>query len=274
MPTLLGIALFMIYPICEALRLSFYNSNGTIESWVGFKNYKYILSLDVFRLALYNTFYITFFQLLITIPLGFIVASLINESRWGKNLFKVLYYIPNITSATAAAMVFLFILSPDNGLLNYCLSKLGLPTSMWLANPVTARWGAIVLGSWQSIGFMIIIYLANLQAISEDIYEAAAIDGATGIQAWRYITIPNMKGTFSFLIVMGWIGGLQRFSDVFILGGVQGNPERSLHTLVGFIFERGFGGGEFGIASAAAYILFIIIFAITYLNVKLTKMKV
>jgi len=273
LPAILGIILFMLYPVIESFRLSFHSSNGTIEKYVGLMNYKIILTLNVFWKAVFNTFYITFFQLLITIPIGFTIATAINNLRRGQNLFKVLFYIPNITSVVAAAMVFMFVLHPK-GLLNSFLGLFGIPEIAWLTYPTSARWAAIILGSWQSIGFIIIISIANLQAIPMDYYEAATIDGSTPLQSWRYITIPCMKGTFAFLIVMGWINGLQRFSDVYILGGLQGSPARSLHTMVGFIFERGFGGVEYGVASAASYILFFLILILTYLNVKLTKMNV
>lgn len=272
-PTLLGIAMFMIYPILESLRLSFYSSNGTIEKFVGFNNYTFILNLEVFWKSVFNTFYITFFQLLITIPIGFVIACAINDSKLGRNLLKSLFFIPYVTPAVAAAMLFMFVLHP-NGLLNSFLQLLGISPVVWLENPTSARWGAIILGSWQSIGFVIIIFLANLQAIPLDYYEAAKIDGSSKIQSWKYITIPLMEGTFAFLAIIGWINGLQRFTDVYILGGLQGSPARSLHTMVGFIFERGFGGYEFGVASAASYILFFMILIFTLVNMKLTKMKI
>jgi len=273
LPAIFGILLFMLYPVLESFRLSFHSSNGTIEEYVGLRNYENILTLNVFWKAVYNTFYITFFQLLITIPIGFIIATAINNLSKGQNLFKVIFYIPNITSVVAAAMVFMFVLHPK-GLLNNFLGIFGIPEIAWLTYPTSARWAAIILGSWQTIGFVIIISIANLQAIPIDYYEAATIDGASVIQSHRFITIPCMRGTFAFLIVMGWINGLQRFSDVYILGGTQGSPARSLHTMVGFIFERGFGGVEYGVASAASYILFFFIMILTYFNVKLTNMKV
>jgi len=274
LPTLLGVVCFMLYPIIESLRLSFFQSNGTIENWVGLRNYERVLSSATFWNAVYNTFYIGFFQILIAIPLGFVVASLINTLKWGQNLFKVLYFLPNVTSIVAAAMIFSFVLHPEMGLLNYLLSSLGLPTTAWLTDPATAKWGVILLAVWHWLGFVIIIFLANLQAISPDQYEAAEIDGASGFQKWLYITIPNMTGTFAFLFITGWIGALQRFSDVFVIGGAGGSPARSLQTMVAFIYERGFGGFEFGIASAATYVLFVIILAFTFLNLKATKLKI
>lgn len=273
LPTILGFILFMLYPVLESFRLSFFKSNGTIESWAGLGNYIYVVKNAGFWKAVTNTIYIAFFVLLISIPLGFIIASVINEMRWFKNLFKIIFFIPYVTSIIAAAMVFLYVLHPDMGLLNYLLHSLGLPTSTWLADPTTARWGVIILAVWHELGFIIIISLANLQAIPGDIYESSSIDGANRMKQWLYITIPNMTGTFSFFVIMGCIGGLKRFSETYILGGLQGSPARSLYTIVGFIYERGFGGNEFGISSAAAYVLFVIILIFTMINLKVSKMN-
>jgi ABC-type sugar transport system permease subunit len=264
----------MVYPIIEAFRLSFFMSNGTLEKWVGLNNYRIVLQSEAFWKGVYTTFFTGFFQLLIAIPLGFTIACLINGLKRGKDFYKSLFFIPYITSIIAAAMIFRFVLHPDMGLLNFLLAKLGLPTSAWLAQPTTARWGVVILGVWHWLGFVVIISLANLQAISSQLYEAASIDGASKWQQWVYITIPNMVGTFAFLLVMGWIECLQRFSETYVLGGLQGSPARSVYTIVGFIYERGFGGNEFGVASAAAFILFIIILLFTMVNMKLSKMRV
>ncbi|MCH4889651.1 sugar ABC transporter permease [Acidaminobacter sp. JC074] len=274
LPTLLGIVLFMAYPILESLRLSFYQSNGTTETWVGLNNYKLILTSEPFRKAVYNTFFIGFWWLAVTIPLGFVIASLINGLSFAKNTFKSIFFIPYMTSLVAAAAIFLFVLHPDMGPLNTLLDMFGLPTMMWLAEPLTARIGAVILASWQWLGFVVVICIANLQAIPRDLYEAAGIDGANWFQKWKYITIPKMKGTFSFLLIMGWIKALQRFAETYVLGGPQGSPARSLYTVVGFIYERGFGGNEYGLASAAAYVLFIIILVFTFINMKVSKFDV
>ncbi|MUG65849.1 ABC transporter permease subunit [Paenibacillus campinasensis] len=271
LPTLLGILLFTVYPLIESLRLSF--TRGANERFVGTKNYADVLASETFWYAVYNTVYITVFQLLIAIPIGFLIACLINSLRRSSNLFKVLFYIPNATSMVAAATVFLAILHPD-GPLNYVAQLFGFEKVVWLSQPTSAKWGAIILSVWHWLGFVIIINLANLQAIPIEYYEASAIDGATPFQQWWRITVPNMVGSLTILFVLGWIGGLQRFTDAYMLGGLQGSPARSLHTVVGFIFERGFGGNEYGIASAAAYILFVFILIFTYINTKLLRMKI
>ncbi|MFS0726501.1 carbohydrate ABC transporter permease [Paenibacillus sp. 1P07SE] len=271
MPTLLGILIFMVYPLIESLRLSF--TKGVSEQFAGFDNYANVLQSGTFWYAMYNTIYITFFQMIIAIPIGFILACLINNLRQGSNFFKVLFYIPNVTSMVAAATVFLAMLHPD-GPLNYVAELLGFEKILWLSQPLSAKWGVILLAVWHWLGFVIIINLANLQAISTDYYEASSIDGASRFQQWLYITLPNMVGSLTILFIIGWIGGLQRFADAYMLGGLQGSPARSLHTVVGFVFERGFGGQEYGLASAATYVLFLFILVLTFINTKLTKMKI
>lgn len=272
-PAFLGILCFMVYPIIESLRLSLFNSSGTGGTWAGLDNYKTVLSSGDFWRSVYNTFYIGLFQMIITIPLGFIFASMINTVSFAKNFFKVIFFLPNVTAIVAAAMIFTFVLHPDMGLLNYFLGKLGLPTPLWLSNPGTAKWAIILLGVWHWIGFVIIICLANLQAISSELYEASTIDGASGFQQWLFITIPNMMGTFAFLLITGWIGALQRFNEVYVIGGTTGSPNRSIQTVVAYIYEHGFTGFQFGIASAATYVLFVIILIFTMFNLKITNMK-
>jgi multiple sugar transport system permease protein len=263
----------MSWPVFDSFRLSFFRSNGRIESFIGIKNYIWVLSTPLFWKAIWNTMYITFFQILIGIPLAFVIASAINAMLVGKNTVKALFFVPYITPTVASATLFRYVLHAD-GLLNSIIGLVGLPPIEWLAYPTSAKWGIIVFSVWKSLGFSIIIFLANLQTISPEYYEAAKIDGCSGIKAWRYITIPNMIPTFAFLFVMGWIGGLQRFSDVFVLGNGQGSPERSLYTIVSFIYDRGFGSYEFGLASAASYLLFMMIIVFSAINAKVTKLKV
>ncbi|AYV69805.1 sugar ABC transporter permease [Niallia circulans] len=273
-PSFLGILLFMVYPVIESFRLSFFKSNGTIESFTGLDNFRTVLTSGPFWNAVWNTFFIGIFQVLITIPLGFIFATLINSVGKGKNFFKVIYFLPNVTSIVAAAMIFQFVLHPEMGIVNFALDSMGLPTPGWFSEPSTSKWGVILLAVWHWIGFVIIICLANLQAIPSEMYEAAKIDGASGVQQWLFITIPNMTGTFAFLLITGWIGALQRFNEVYVIGGPNGSPARSIQTMGAFIYERGFTGFEFGIASAATYIMFIIILIFTFINLKISKMKI
>lgn len=271
LPSLLGIAVFLVYPILSSFRLSFYKSNSVTESFRGLQNYKNVLTDELFWKGVWNTFYISFFALLLVIPISFILACVINEMRIGKNLAKSTFLISYITPGIAASTIFLFVFHPQ-GIMNMILGWFGIGGVEWLSRPISAQWAVILYNVWKGIGFNMIIFLANLQAVPRELYEAASIDGSTQVKSWRYITIPQMKPTIGFLYTMGWIGGLQRFSDVFIFGnGSTGSPERSLYTIVSYIYDHGFGSFEFGMASAAAYVLFAIILIFTYLNKRLTK---
>lgn len=272
-PCFLGILLFLAYPVIESFRLSFFRSNGSIERFIGFDNFIYILTSKVFWNSAWNTLFIGFFQMLITIPLGYIFATLINSMFKGKNFFKVIFFLPNITPIVAAAMIFSFVLHPELGIVNYALDSLGLPTPNWFSDPSTSKWGLIALASWHWIGFVIIICLANLQAIAPQMYESAKIDGANWLQQFIYITTPNMGSTFTFLIITGWINALQRFNEAYVIGGASGSPSRSIQTMGSFIYERGFDGFEFGVASAATFVMFVIILIFTLINIKATRMK-
>ena len=209
---------------------------------------------------------------MITLPVAFLIAHGINSLETGANLLKCLFFIPYVTPAIAAGSLFLFVLHP-NGFLNQFTGLFGIPAISWLENGWSARLGAVFLSVWRGMGFNVIIFLAYLQAISLDYYEAAQMDGCDGFQSMRYITLPLMKNAFGVLFIMGWINGLQRFTDVYALGGLTGSPARSLHTLVAFIYERGFGNFEFGVASAASYILFAIILVFTLFNLKFSEAK-
>jgi ABC-type sugar transport system permease subunit len=273
LPTLLGMLLFMAYPVIDSLRLSFYKSNGAVETWTGLRNYVRIFSSATFWRAVYTTIYIGFFKMLIAVPVGFVLAYFINTVRFGKNLFKVLYFIPYVTSIVAAGTIFMFVLHPGDGLLNSLIGLFGIPNVAWLSIPTAARWGTIFLTVWHWLGFVIIICIANLQTIPAELYEASTIDGASERQQFFYITIPRMAGAFSFLLVMGWISAMKVFAEPYILGRGNGSPAGALMTLTGFVYERGFGGVEYGFASAAAYVLFFIIFLITLVNTKIARMR-
>jgi ABC-type sugar transport system permease subunit len=273
LPTILGMLLFMAYPVLDSLRLSFFKSNGMIESWVGLRNYVRIFGSTKFWRAVYTTFYIGFFKMLISIPVGFMLAYLINTIGFGKTLFKILYFIPYVTSLVAAGGIFLFVLHPGDGLLNSLIGLVGIPNVEWLSHPTSARWGAIILSVWHWLGFVIIICIANLQTIPPELYEASTIDGATERQQLFYITIPRMASAFAFLFVMGWISALKIFAEPYVLGRGNWSPAEALLTLTGFVYERGFGGTEYGFASAASYVLFLIIFLITLVNTKLVRMR-
>ena len=268
LPGFTAFALFLAYPLAESFRLSFFKSNGFLEAFAGLDNFKEVMSSPVFGNSLYNTLYIGILNLTLGIPIGFILASLINSQRKATAAFKILYFMPMVTSVIAASIVFKYLFDPNCGPINYYLHVLGVDTSklLWLNDPATAKFVVVFFALWHGAGYTILICLAGLQTIPDSMYEAAAIDGAGPLQKWWHITLPNMRPTFVFLFMTGCIGALKRFEDVYTLGGAAGSPARSIQTVVAFIFEQAFGTFRFGTASAAAYVLFFIILAITLVN--------
>jgi ABC-type sugar transport system permease subunit len=261
-------AVFLAYPIAESFRLSLFKSNGFTEAFIGVANYRSIVSDPNFLNSLYNTGYIALFNLTLGIPIGFILASMINSQRKVQSLFKILYFMPMVTSVIASAVLFKYMFSPDMGLVNFLLQKVGVETSnlLWLASPETSKFVVIFFALWHGTGYTVLICLSGLQSVPDQLYEAASIDGCGKLQQWWHITLPNMRPTFVFLIMTGCIGALKRFEDVFTFGGMLGAPARSMQTVVAYIFEQAFGAFNFGAASAAAYILFTIILLVTVIN--------
>ena len=198
------------------------------------------------------------------------IAGLIGVFYYEMNAAQpspVLCLIIALVCSVAVAMLFNFIFYPtENGILNYFLGLFGISPIGWLVSPKLARFSIVIMGLWRSIGYDTILFLAGLQSIPGEIYEAAAIDGASGLQKWWYITIPNMKPTFTFMIMMLTISTLRRFDDVWMIGGSAGNPAGKLDTMVMYIFRNSWLSREVGVASAAAVVLFVITMTLTILN--------
>ncbi|MFD0677914.1 MULTISPECIES: carbohydrate ABC transporter permease [unclassified Paenibacillus] len=276
LPLIIGVLVFSLYPIGEAFRISLYHHNGVRGVWAGFSNYEFILSDTSFWKALRNTIIMGVMGLGIGLPLSFIVASLINSIvRPGMSvLFKAIYFLPNVTSTIAASIVFLLLFYPtEKGIANTVLNLFGLKPLGWMSDPNYAKISVILMDTWHGVGYSVLIWLAGLQSISRDLYEAAEVDGARKLQQWLYITIPGMKPVIFFMVVMGTINAFKRFGEVYVIGGPDGNPGGSLFTLMLYVYRYGFYTYDFGKAAAASYVIFIIILLFTLLNFKAFKNK-
>ncbi len=245
------------------------------DKFVGLQNYQKIMNNSSFIGSIGNTFMLAFMGL-VTIPLGFIIASLINnvgKSKW-QSFFRVGYYFPNIITGVSVVLIFQVVLKSNGGILNDALSFItGREINIgWLSDSNYSKMGATFLGVWGSLGYSMLINLASLQSISSEIYEAAEVDGANGFKQWWYITIPQMKSCFSFLFITSIINGLARFTDLFIISGntSSGRPGGTLQTILMYIYQFSFESPQYGIASAGAMILFTLTFAITMINLKVT----
>ncbi|TBL74034.1 sugar ABC transporter permease [Paenibacillus thalictri] len=276
LPLIVGVLAFSLYPIGEAFRISLYHHNGVRGIWTGLGNYDFILHDTSFWRALKNTVIMGLMSVGIGLPVSFIVASLINSLAFPRLsvLMKAVYFVPNVTSTIAASIVFLLLFYPtEKGIANTVMNLFGFAPLGWMADPHYAQISVILMDTWHGVGYSVLIWLAGLQSISRDLYEAAEVDGASKLKQWLYITIPGMKPVIFFMVVMGTIGAFKRFSEVFVIGGPDGNPGGSLFTLMLYVYRYGFYTYEFGKAAAASYIIFIIIFAVTLINFKMFQNK-
>lgn len=270
-PTFILFGLFVAYPTLETFRLSFFQEVATRQEFVGALHYLRLLGNQVFLAALVNTAFLGILFLLIIIPLGFVMASLLNNLRVWPNLFKAIYFLPQITSTVAVALVFSYVFQPNWGLVNGLLRQLGVePLPLWLAEPryvlTGSRAAVTILAVWVALGYYMLIFQAGLQAVPAELYDAAVVDGAGPLQTWWLITLPSMRPTFVFLYITGTIEAMSRFSDLWMLGGPAGTPARSLQTIVMYIYQTAFESNDFNLASAAAVILFVVVLLLTMVN--------
>lgn len=248
---------------------------GFGDEWVGLENYRMLFSQSIFWKAVGNTILMAVMGLL-TIPVGFILAVMINSLGRGRlqEFFRVGFYLPNIITGVSVYLIFRVVLMTDGGLLNNFLSTLtGQEVRIgWLADPKFGRWGVTIIWVWMNAGYSMLMNLASLQSIPTDLYEAASIDGANAIQKLISITIPNMKSCFALLFVTGMINGLARFTDIYILSGMDcyGGAGGTLQTILMYVYQFSFETPNYGVASAGAMVLFALVFVMTMINVKLT----
>src|SRR5690349_953729 len=246
------IMVFVAYPTALAFRDSFFTETPTGPEFAGLYHFQRLLTSGIFWGALGNTILLGVAFLGITIPLATILASMLNRLRRGSTPLKVIYFLPQLTSSVAVAIMFNYVFQPDWGLLNGTLHALGLQQlPLWLSDPRLTLGGSraavTLLAVWAGLGYFIIIILAGLQSIPTDLYDAAAIDGASPVQAWWYVTLPSLRPTFIFLLITGSIDALSRFGDLWTLGGPGGAPARSLQSVVMFMFQTGFESNDYSL---------------------------
>lgn len=277
--TILTLIVLVYYPTLTTIEYSFYDVSvmGYNEEFVGLHNYTFLLSNRTFLRAMANTVILAALGLL-TIPIGFILASLINSIARKKlqSFFRVGFYLPNIITGVTIVMIFQIILKGYDGLLNTVLSSLtGLDIQTgWLTDPRFAKIGATIIWIFSNQGYAMLICLASIQSIPHEIYEVASVDGASAYKQWLHLTIPNMKACFSFLFVTGMISGLSRFTDLYIVSGYSGmgGSNNTLQTILLYIYQYSFEQPRYGLSSAGAIILFVFVLLFTLLNVKLSGM--
>jgi len=275
-PFVILFGIFLAFPILASFVLSFTSfglkdlANPVGSTVVGLKNYVDLFSDPVFWTALFNTFYFVIVGVPLTLVFGLLIATALNRgvSRF-RTVFRVGYYLPVITSIVAIAVVWRFLLDPDVGLINMALGGLGINGPAWLADPVLAMPSIIAMAVWRNLGFAMIVFLAGLQAIPAMLYEAAAIDGAGRWQGFRYVTLPMLRPTILFMTVITTIGYLQLFEEPFVMTG--GGPLNKTLSITMYMYQQGFTFFHQGFASSIAYVLFVIVAFVAFLQFKFLR---
>jgi multiple sugar transport system permease protein len=269
-PMGLFLALF-IFAIVYAFYISFWEwgIRGPRE-FVGIANYQALFEDEVFvGKAILNTLRYSIIVVPAQMALGLFLAVIVNQKIRGQTFFRAAFYFPAIASSAAVAVLFTFITQPE-GLFNALLGFFGIESNInWTNNSRTALESVMVLNVWTTSGTMMLFYLAALQAISRDVYEAAAIDGAGPWQAFRYVTFPLLRPAHYFVAVVSFIGALQMFDQAFVMGGNAGEPANSLTTMVLFLYRETVEKFQFGAAAAVGVVLFVVIMVITLIQRRL-----
>ncbi len=275
-PALLLIGVFFFLPVLAALLLSFTDFDiyalGDLDRlrFIGLDNYRQLLQSPLFWTALGNTFYFVIVggPLSVAVSLG---AALLVNARLIRfpGLFRTAFFLPVVTTLVAVAVVWRYLYHPRYGLLNYGLSLLGIEPIDWLGDPDWAMPAIILMAVWKNFGFNMIIFIAGLQNIPTQLYEAARIDGADAWAQFRHITLPLLGPTFLFVALMTMIGYFQVFAEPYVM--TQGGPANRTLSIVLLMYEEGFRWWNIGYASAAAFVLFVLILAGTMLQLKLRR---
>lgn len=284
LPALFFYVVFQVYPIITAFINSFFSFKGMMrKDFVGLDNFVRLFTEEPYNWMFTNAFWhnVTFFigTVVSKLILAFILALLINTKIKGREFFKAVFFMPKLLSVIVVGFLFSLILNPTNGALNTFLNTVGLSewAHPWLGDPKTALYTVILVNSWYGIGFAILIFLAGLQAIPEEIYEAARIDGASGFKMLYKITIPMAMPAIMIMTILTFIGSFETFELIFAMQGSSGGPYYSTDVLATFFYRLAFGsvdGGEaIGLGSALAVVLFLIICSATAVSLIFFKKK-
>lgn len=267
LPALLIFAVFVWYPIILGFAMSFQSIDMiNPPAWVGWANYRRVLSDPLFAVAWRNTLAFTVYALLFGYIIPIILALLINEMRHGRAYFRLAFYLPVMLSPIVTVFLWRWIYNPDSGLLNALLSLVHIPGGLWLETPGTALPALMVIATWSAAGSTMLIYLAALQGVPASLYEAAEIDGANIWRRLWSVTLPSIRPIMLLMLILQIIGTMQVFTEPFTI--TSGGPENSTTSILLLIYNYAFQNADFGAASALGVMLFVVlaIFALIYMR--------
>jgi multiple sugar transport system permease protein len=275
-PALTAIGLFFLVPAIAALILSFTDfdiyalANLDNLRFIGLANYQRLVTNPLFWQAMGNTMWFVIFGVPLVVIASLAAALLVNARtlRW-RPLWRVALFAPFVTTLVATAVVWNYLLHTRYGLINYALGGLGIAPVDWLGNPKTALPAILLFVAWKSFGYNMIIFLAALQAVPRELEDAARVDGAGAWMRFRHVTLPAIAPTVLLVAILTVAGMFQLFAEPYVM--TQGGPARSTVTVLYFMFEEGFKWWNLGSGSAVAFILFLCILAVTFVQLKVAR---
>lgn len=276
-PALIVLCIFVYFPVANLFRISFTNWNLINDNYdyVGFKNYKWLFQgsgLSQWLDSLRITFFYSLGEILLTLVGGMLLAALFNKMTRGFSVMRSIVFMPKYIAISTSAVVFSWILNGDYGILNYVLNLFGMAKVDWLNTQSTALISILFLTAWRVVGYAMIIYLSAMKGISSDYYEAASLDGASGFQQFRFITIPLLSPTTLFLLVTTFISSMKVFQSIDVM--TAGGPYQSTNVMVYWIYNLGFVDFRVDRASAVSCVFFVILLIFTVLTMKFSDKSV
>lgn len=273
-PAVVLLAAFLIYPALQTVRYAFTDYNIMRPDRIrfcGFNNFIELFQDKDFWIAVKNTLHFTVLVVPFQTVLALALALLISSRRKGVSIFRAAYFSPQVTSMVVVAILWtvLYNSNPNSGLLNALLVKLGMEPSGFLNDPGTAMNSIIFMSAWQGAGYQMMIFLAGLQGIPKDQYEAASIDGAGKIKSFLYVTLPGLKNVISYVIMITVIQAMKLFTQPYVM--TKGGPQNATRTLVYYVYEQGFQKRNFGYACAVAAVFFVIVISLSVGMKKIIK---
>lgn len=275
-PALILIGVFFFLPVAAALLLSFtdFDIYGVADlgnvRFIGLRNYTRLLGTPLFWTALKNTFYFALVGGPLSIAVSLAAALLLNAKAVRlRTVFRTVYFAPFVTTLVAVAIVWRYIYHTRYGLLNYGLGLVGIDPVDWLGDPLWAMPAIILLAVWKNFGYNMLIFIAGLQSIPDELYEAAKIDGASALRRFWHVTLPSLGPTMLFVSIITMIGFFQLFAEPYVMTG--GGPLRATTSVVLYMYEEGFRWWRMGYAAAIAFVLFAVILVATLIQFRLQR---
>jgi len=275
-PALIALALFFFLPVAAALILSFTDFDiyavadiGNLR-FVGLDNYIHLLETPLFWKALGNTAWFVLLGVPLSIMMSLAAALLLdNKLARFKGFFRTVYFAPVVTTLVAVAVIWRYLLHTKYGLVNWALGGIGIGPIDWLGDPHWSMPAIVLFAVWKNFGYNMIIILAGLQTIPEELHEAARIDGANAFQRLRHVTLPGLAPVLLVVSILTMAGYFQLFAEPYVM--TQGGPVESTVSILYFMYEQGFRWWNLGFASAIAFVLFLIMFALTLVQLKVSE---